>query len=326
MSEEIEELSLRDQLETAMEEHTAEPVVTESKHEVTTEEKPITEGRDEHGKFVAKPKDESAVQPAVTAKKPPEFWPQKRKDWFNQKTPEDQDIILEREKEVEQGFTKMDDERIFGKSQKEAIAPYMAMIQAEGGTPAGATRDLFNTAYVLRSGNDQQKADILKQVIKQYGINPQLLGIQQTQQQQNAPQAQPINEEAITQKIMNNLQTQQMNANIAEELNAFTADTKNVHFSNPAVKGKMSSLLGTGEAKNYQDAYDQAIWLVPELRPALIAAQTQPQQAQRTQDIAAKKKAGSSVSGSPGIVVPNSGNPNRSLREELEANMSAAVN
>lgn len=324
MSEEIEELSLRDQLETAMEEHTAEPVVTESKPEVTAETKPAAEGRDEQGKFVAKPKDEPTAQPVPTAKKVPLAWA--KNPQFNALTPEMQDAIIERETEVEKGFTRLDDDRNFGKSLKEVIAPYMATITAEGGTPAGAVKDLMNTAYVLRSGTEQQKVAVVQQVIKQYGINPQLLGIQQTQQQQTAPQAQPINEEAITQKIMNNLQTQQMNANIAEELKAFTADPKNVHFSNTAVKGKMSSLLGTGEAKNYQDAYDQAIWLVPELRPALIAAQTQPNTAQRTQDIAAKKKAGSSVSGSPGIVVPNSGNPNRSLREELEANMSAAVN
>lgn len=324
MSEEIEELSLRDQLETAMEEHTADQVVTESKPETATEEKLVIEGRDEQGKFVAKPKDEVTAQPVLIAKKVPLAWAKNAQ--FNTLPPEVQDAIIERETEVEKGFTRLDEERNFGKALKEVITPYMATIQAEGGTAPAAVKDLLNTAYILRTGSAEQKAQIVQQVIKQYGINPQLLGIQQTQQQQTTPQAQPINEEAITQKIMNNLQTQQINANIAEELKAFTADAKNVHFSNPAVKGKMSSLLGTGEAKNYQDAYDQAIWLVPELRPALIAAQTQPQQAQRTQDIAAKKKAGSSVSGSPGIVVPNSGNPNRSLREELEANMSAAVN
>ncbi len=213
---------------------------------------------------------------------------------------------------------------------KEAITPYMATIQAEGGTPQGAVKDLLNTAYVLRTGAMEQKVSLLCQVVKQYGITPQdlIAQLQGGQPQQNGQQqvAKQVDPAEIERNIMNNLQKQQMNATIATELQAFTDDAKNVHFSNPAVKGKMSSLLGTGEAKNYQDAYDQAIWLVPELRPALIAAQSQPQQAQRTQDIAAKKKAGSSVSGSPGIVIPNSGNPNRSLREELEANMSAAVN
>lgn len=334
-----EEQSLREGLEAAFEAHAeqetgtgsaAATAVTETKTE--PQQKPAHEVRDEAGKFVAKPAVAGAAAPpaAGATRKPPEFWPQARKDKFNSLAPDVQEMMLDRESEVEKGFTKMDEDRNFGKTLKEVITPYMATIQAEGGTPQGAVKDLLNTAYVLRTGSPQQKAAIVQQVIKQYGINPQLLGISQTQEQASGAQGQQqhaaiphVNPEEIKRSIMNELQTQQMNDRISQELKAFTEDTKNVHFSNSAVKDYMSSLLGAGKANNFQDAYDQAVWLVPEIRSALIAAQTQPQQAQRTQEIAAKKKAGSSVSGSPGIVVPNSGNPNRSLREELEANMAA---
>lgn len=309
--------SLRDTLEAAIIEHTEAPETPEVAEKIVEAPKTTDETRDEGGRF--KPKAEATP---VTAKKAPEFWSQARKDKFNTLPADVQDMMLERESEVEKGFTKMDEERNFGKALKEVITPYMATIQAEGGTAPAAVKDLLNTAYVLRTGSAQQKAALIGQVIQQYGVDMRLLG----QPQAQAPQQPQINEEAITQKIMTNLQTQQMNDRIATELQAFTADSKNVHFSNPAVKDAMSSLLGSGQAKNYQDAYDQALWLIPEIRPALIAAQTAPVQAQRTQDIAAKKKAGSSVSGSPGISVPNSGNTNRTLREELEANLNAALN
>jgi hypothetical protein len=331
MSEDTEELSLRETLENAAKEHDPAPVAEKVKEAAPVveaeqaEDKPKAEtNRDEKGKFKAKEEVTAPVVdvPAVEPRKAPIAWSKERQAKFNSLPPDVQDAIIERESEVEKGFTKLDEDRNFGKSLKEVITPYMATIQAEGGTPQGAVKDLLNTAYVLRTGSPQQKAAIVQQVIKQYGIDPNLVANQQPQQMQAAPQFDPAE---IERNIMNKLQTQQMNDKVANELAAFTADPKNVHFSNPTVKDYMSSLLGAGKAKDYQDAYDQAIWLVPEIRPALIAAQTQPQQAQPTQDMAAKKKAGSSVSGSPGITVPNSGNPNRSLRDELEANLNAAL-
>lgn len=323
MSEENEELSLRDELEAAVAEHTDEPAaVSAPVQEAPQAERPAVEGRDEHGRFKAKTEQVAAV---AAPKKAPVNWTKERQEKFGSLAPEVQDFILERESEVEKGFTKLDEDRNFGKSLKEVITPYMATIQAEGGTPQGAVKDLLNTAYILRTGSAQQKAAIVQQVIKAYGVDAALVGMQpKTVEGQAAPQVPQVNPEEIERSIMNKLQTQQMNDRIATELQTFTADPKNVHFSHPGVKDKMSSLLGAGQAKDYQDAYDQAIWLTPELRPALIAAQTPPS-AQRPQDMTAKKKAGSSVSGSPGISVPNSGNPNRSLREELEANLNAAV-
>lgn len=319
MTEENEELSLREQLEAAVVEHTEEPVKIEptvaENASVQTEEKPKAEGRDEKGQFTTKPAKETKAEaaPVTTAKKPPEFWPQARKDKFGTLPPDVQDLMLEREAEVEKGFTKMDDERTFGKQLKEVVAPYMATIQAEGGTAAGAVKDLLNTAYILRSGSPQQKAAIVQQVIKQYGVDTRLFGAQASGQTQQPS----INKDEIVREAITAFQTQQMNDTIASELKAFTADTKNVHFA--AVKDNMSALLGAGIAKNYQDAYDQAVKLAG-LSPVVNA---EPQRQQPSVDVAAKKRAGSSVSGSPGITIPNSGNPNRSLREELDANWGA---
>jgi hypothetical protein len=310
-NEEVQqEPSLRETLEAAVAEHT-EPA---EKVEVVADTGEKKE-RDESGKFKTKDVVEA---PIIAAKSPPQAWGGTKEEFFALPATI-QDRIIQREEEVHKGFTKLDEERNLGKSMKEVITPYMAVIQAEGGTPQGAVKDLLNTAYVLRTGSPQQKAQIVAQIVQQYGVDMRNMG------QQQIPQNQPpaIDPEKITQDIMTRLQSQQQDVKVQSEIEAFSVDPKNVHFSNQEVKAAMASLLQTGQAKDLQDAYDKAVWLIPSIRTTLLQSQQVDTEQKRKDEIAAKKKAGSSVSGSPGISIPNSGNPDRSLREELVANMAA---
>lgn len=336
MSDEQEiqvEPTLRETLEAAVAEHREAPAddVTESKPVAAEVEKPATEGRDETGRFKAKEADKTAVAAPVTPpaaiKAPPNKWPVDRKEKFAKLAPDVQDMILEREKEVEEGFTRIDDERKFGKELKEIVTPYLATIQAEGGTPQGAFRDLLNTSHILRTGSPDMKARAVTQAIQQFGVDVRLIsqmlqGHQQQPQQYSAPQPQ-VTPEVIQNTVQQELQKQLEAAKIQQEYTAFSSNPKNAHFASQPVQAKMASLLKDGQAKDYQDAYDQACWAVPEIRQMMLTAQAAETDSKRKEEMAAKRKAGSSVSGSPGITVPNSGTPNRSLREEIAANLAA---
>ena len=85
----------------------------------------------------------------------------------------------------------------------------------------------------------------------------------------------------------------------------------------------MTALIDSGTAKNLKNAYTQAVWARPDLRSTLLqthVAETEAQRSQKNKDkVAAAKKAGSSVVGSPGKTNPASAKKNMSTREAIKA-------
>ena len=308
-----------------------------------TFDKPVKE-RDETEKFKAKtdetqklaaetPKEQEATPATATAPKksisPPEGWtaPMKQK-WAT--LPEDvQAEIARREADVHKMMTSPDGELNLGRRVKETIAPYMAIIKAEGGEPVSAIGDLLNTAYLLRTADPVRKAQLVQHVIQQYGVDMSLLG--QQQQQAQADPLQSIQQELAALKqqanpayIQKQLQEQMENAKVQSEVQAFASDPANVHYQK--VKPVMASLLANGAAKDLKEAYEAACYADPEIRSMLEAEKAAKEQAKRNEEIAAKKKAAASITGSPSVYIPNSGNPDRTLRDEIAANLRAAMN
>lgn len=298
-----------------------------------TESPEVKEGRDEKGRFKTKeavteaPVEVVAETPVI--QKTPEIEPPAsltgaiKAKWKD--LPEDvRSEWSKREADVHKMMTSHDGELRLGRDIKDVVMPYMPMIQAEGGTPATAVRDLLNTAYVLRTGTPQQKTQLLQQVAKQYGVelgqqeqtytDPTILGLQQKIAQ--------LEQAANPQAIQQNFRQQMENERIVTEVNAFKSDPSNKHYEQ--VKAQMAALLGNGAAANMKEAYDKACWADPAIRSTLIAEQNSADQAKRKAEIDAKKKASSSITGSPGITVPNTGAPDRSLRDEIRANLRAA--
>lgn len=301
--------------------------------------------RDDSGKFAKKSTDlkesapkakESPVQaqeqpqkdlpPKVT---PPNSWTAAAKAKWEKLEPDVQQEILKREKEVETGFTRLDEDRAAGKAFKDVVAPYVAMINAEGGTPVTAIKELLNTAYLLRTASPQAKGQLILQLARQFGAD---LSVSQSQQKID-PQLQ-----AIQQKLANLEQQhqseltqreQQEQATVQGQIAAFASDPKHIHFE--TVKPHMAALLQNGLAKDMEDAYEQAVYARPDIRSTLLQSQTADTEAKRVADAKAKadaaRKASGSVQGSPGATAPkNPSIANRSLREELQANYRSVAN
>lgn len=302
-----------------------EQTLRETIQEATKE----TKSRDDKGKFTTKePKEiQVAVAEKVTkpeAQKPisaPSSWSPAAKEKWASLAPDLQAEITRREEETHKGFTKLDEERNLGKSMKEVINPYMPIIASEGGTPEKAVQSLLNTAYLLRTGSPERKTQLLREIAQTYNIdlgqlsqapqqqNPQVQGLQQRLDQIERDRAQEIN-----------LRKQEDNAKIQAEINAFAADPKNVYYEK--VKPLMGSLLGSGQAQTMQEAYDKACRLSDEVYPLLNQPKTE--EANRAKEVAKKKAAAASVTGSPGIS-PNSIPQDRSLRDEIRANLREAT-
>jgi len=274
----------------------------------------------------------TAVPATATAELPmPNSWkPELKADW--DKLPESvRKYAIERENEVHKGFTKFDEERNFGKSIKDIVTPYMAVIQAEGGTAQQAIQSLLNTAYTLRTAQPAQKVQLFRQLAMQYQVplaeifneaNNRPVDPQITQLQQQLQQLQQAN--ADRERQSKDLETQQALGQVEQ----FAASEGHEHF--PAVRQRMGYLIQNGLAQDLEDAYNQAIWSDPTLRSTLLNRETEAQATKRVAEVAARaaaaRNAGSSVTGSAGAVGPKTTLPERSLRDELMANLAAAQN
>ena len=298
--------------------------------------------RDESGKFakvkeeiqVEKEKEITPPEPKITQPEPkidpPAAYSAAVKAKWGELPLEIRQELAKRERDVEIGFTKLHEDRNYGKQIKDIVNPYMAMIQSEGSTPAAAINSLLNTAYVLRTASPQQKGQLLLQLAHQFGADMQ----QAIQQQGSTPQLDPrlhqMQQELQSLKgtieQQEQLKRQQEQESINGQIAAFAADPKNVHFE--AVKAHMASLLQNGLAKDLQDAYDQAVYANPTTRSTILQTQHVDAEQKRLAEAKAKaeaaKRAGASIKGGAGSSgTMNGAIPDRSLRDELLANLRA---
>lgn len=332
MAEELKETSLRDDIIAAVAEVKApEEEITKVEPEAAQDEGVAPkEGRDEKGRFKGKEAPtEGVIQPVEIAKpvieEPPQALSAAVKAKWAELPSEVRQEISKRESDVHKMFTSQDGELRIGREMKEVITPYMAMIQSEGGTPVAAVQSLLNTAYQLRTGTPQQKTQLLLQVAQQYGVD--LSGAQpeyqdptiQALQQKIAQLEQMANPDILQRKMEEKFESNR----ILSEVNTFASDTANKYYEQ--VKPLMASLLGSGTAQNMKEAYDLACNAHPQVRSILEAEKSASLKVKQAEEIAAKRKASASITGSPGATVPNSGAPNRTLREEIAANIRAAT-
>ena len=318
--EQSEPKSVRENLIAALQAH-KKPTESQETTEKSSRE------RDPSGKFVkaASPsKDELPEKPAIElpAIKPPESLPPHVKMKWATLSRDVQEAWAQREEEVHKGFTKFDEERVFGKQIKNVVAPYEAMIRAEGGTPDKAIAELLNTAYLLRTASPQQKGQLIWQVARQFGAD---MSIAQQGAQQVPPFLQQLQQElqqvkgTLAQREA--LQKQQEQEGLNSQIQAFSADPQHVHFEK--VKPVMAALLSAGTAKDLQDAYDKAVYADPEIRSTLLQQQQAEAEAKRVADQKAKaeaaRKAAGSIKGAPGLAIAKMANGSTSLRETLKA-------
>lgn len=256
--------------------------------------------------------------------KPPDSWSPAAKAKFAAMDPELQQEVMRREAEVHKGFTTQDEHRKLGKTFTDVMTPYLPMIRAEGGDPIAAVQNLMQTAYNLRAASQDQKQEMCIALCQQYGID--LRGVFNRLsggQRQVDPQVSQLQQQlqALQQDKLQREQSQQSQeqAQIHQTIDSFASDPKNVYFVN--VKAEMAALLHSGQAKDLQGAYDMACWARPDIRPLMLQQNEQQKQAAARDKAQKARQAGVSISGSPngsaGIVAPE----NRSLRDEIRANL-----
>lgn len=272
--------------------------------------------RDESGRFVAKDEEPAISEPTEAHQeqidevmadpdtKRPTTW---KKEYLTlwDKAYEGQPMTKEegrkltayldqRESEYKKGVSTYRQEAERAKAYEDAINPFIPELQKRNIQPAQYIQALAKADQILTYADPQQKAAYFQQLAQSYGIQLNQSG----QFQQLDPYAQQLTQllqqnQQEVQSIKSRL-AEEENAKLFAEIEAFASDEKYPHFE--VLRGKMAQLLDAKEAQDLKSAYDQAKWLVPEVREQEIKNMVSRQTSSANKQAQVQKAKAASVS------------------------------
>lgn len=273
------------------------------------------------GAPVDAPKPEAA--PAVN--KAPQNWkPAAREKWASL-PPEVQAEAIRVDREARQALGEAANARKGWDAFTRAVAPYQAMIQADGADPVTATASLFQTAAVLRTGTPHQKAQLVADIARTYGVDIGLLDgalagqAQAPNGQQAAPQYRDPRVDQLFAQI-NQAQTQRaqsMQQKAQSDIDAMAAKLEFFEDVRQDMADVLEMAARRGVTMSPEDAYNRAIRMHPEVSKVL--AQREQAQAANAQAASTMQRRAASVSVRTRPAGPTPAPAPNDLRAALEA-------
>jgi len=232
---------------------------------------------------------EGASAPERDVNRPPSTWkPAARAEW-EKLPPAIRTEIHRREQDFLEGHKQIRPDADFGKSVREVVAPYRMLIEAEGGTPERAIADLMRTAALFRVGTPQQKLQTIAGIARQFNIDLAPL-LQPQVGADGKPVAAPTQPQVLQDPrvdqlltMMNQREQASLEGTVTNWMNEADAQGNPVRPYLGDVMGQMGALVPQIRQANpslaheqvLQQAYEQAIWGNPEIRPLLMNRQAQ---------------------------------------------------
>lgn len=235
------------------------------------EEEPETVIEEEEGKQPAEQKQDDY----------PKSWKKEMKEAFDKADPALRDYILEREKQVNDGFAQMDDDRRLGKEYQNVMKPYIEQLEAIGDIGGMNTiKSAMSAVNILNSGSVDQKLDVILSTAKNHGLLPFInhifsgdKNLTPTEQQFYAMQKENMDLKNYVNHINMRHEAQETHS-VEQMVSDFVSDTKNYPHAEK-VMGQMMQILEGGLAESLQDAYQKAIYLNEDVRSEIIAQESQ---------------------------------------------------
>jgi hypothetical protein len=334
--------TMRDSINAALD--TADEDYEETPQEVETyeaEEETETEAEAEEEVAEPAPADDGGehteVQSTDTAptsgdsiKAPLDWGPQERESWS--KIPRNlQEKVMAREKDYSKMMESTASARRTHDDFGKLAQQYGSVLSGVAGdTPMEAVGNLFNTVANLRMGSPIQKAQIIADMIGDFGVDINTLDSAIVGQAPPAAQTQnaeierivaermaPFEEMRGQQNAYKQQQAQQTQANAQKEVQTFSKDAEFLSD----VRYDMADLIDMADKQgrdiSMQEAYDKACMLNPQIQ-SVIQQRTQQQQLTGSSNtMSGKRNAASSITGNRGGVGGGSGGG--SMREMLSA-------
>ena len=262
-------------MEQAEDNHDEEPVETEavleednaqesSETEVSNadREEPAEDIQvNEHEDLDEEPQEKSVTRPSTWKKEYVQIWDKMEKG--EQISKEDftkfAEYANQRESEYKKGVSTYKAEADRARSYEEAIAPFIPELQAQNISPAAWINNLGRAHMILTKAPYDQKVQMFQRLAQDYGI------------QLNGENVAPIQQDAYTQQLMNQLNmvnqevsnikgrfAQEENQRLMTEIQKYQSDKeKYPHFD--VVREEMAQLLELGKAQDLDTAYKKAV-------------------------------------------------------------------
>jgi len=292
--------------------------------------------RDEAGRFAKKQEDEAPVaevQPvaeepapttpvALSTDKPPQSWtPAAREKWAGI----DSDIkaeIIRREEASANGVRQIQERFAPATQFIDQMRPVAAEAQAAGSDPVSYIQSLAQSERTLRTADMPTKFNELLRIAGQYGIPlADVINKSVGQEVIKAPQQQPQLPQEFQQELqyMRQWRQEQESQQAVNVVTQFGADKEFIGD----VRNVMADLIERGLAQDLATAYDQACWMVPEVRQVMLARQGQ---AAATTSITNKqaKATGASIPASGKVSVPDGDDADDDIGETVRKAWAAA--
>jgi len=315
--------------------------------------------RDEAGKFKAKESKEAEPVAEVSQEQPieqekpvetvtndmPATWKQELAAAWPTLPAEVRAEILRREENQRTGIGKYKQSAEAYQRFAEMTRPYEATLRQYNVTAEVAAVELLKADHALRYGNPQQKAQMARQMLADYGIDPAMLGVE-GQAPQVDPQIAALQAELAQvrqgQQTEAQRRAQQEQQNLISTLIDFAYE-RDPLTGNPKIRGHdeygnpvfipkagrenfetlrpyMAALMEADPSVELDEAYQRAAFAHPETRQALLAEQ-QAQQRAEAEKKAKQAKASSVVNiRSTGSFEPKTavGSIDDTIREEAQ--------
>jgi len=239
----------------------------------------------------------------------PNSYTKEAKDWFNTLPYENQKYLAEREKQFEQGLSRARNQ--YGWVDK-VFNDRKDNLTAQGYKSA---QEYINDLVLISDALNKNPLQTIEALKANYAVDG---GQQTTQDNTLLRELKALQDTVYRQQ---NYLDNQEKARIVSQYNDFVnakdenGNPKHVYFEE--VKPEMQALFNAGLASDFEDAYNQAIWRVENVRNKLIAERAAGAQVKTA---AQTQKAKTAAFEPTAKSEPNA--KKRSLREEIEHNMA----
>lgn len=278
--------------------------------------------------------EEGKRQQPVTDKAPNSWKPGVREHWT--KIPaEARAEITRREREIQTTLSQTANIRKFAGDFANVINPFSHLIRAQNSTPLQAVQNLMTTAAGLMTGNDQQKAAIVAEIIQNYGINCEELDNiltavaqknggkvpdrRQARREEYVPSwAQPLIEQTNRFKQLEQQHEERLREEADEEISKVESKP---YFDDlrEDIADIMEISANRGRKMTVLQAYEKAVELNPNIKKLIARTRLSNGQFANNQTLTRARRAASTVAGAPmgKISSGRAGGEKKSRREQL---------
>lgn len=220
-------------------------------------------------------------------------------------------------KEIREAFAKRDEDYNKGIEQHftnakraeqmdRTLQPFAQYMQMNGG-PGESIKGLLQTGSMLQMGSPQQKAQIVAQLIGQFGVDIQsldnlLVGSAPTQESQQNSQMeqmlnqrlQPLQDQLGQYQQRDQQQYQQQQEQVGSEIQRFANDPKNEFYNDVSMRmaDELDLAAKSGRKLGLPEAYDLAVRANPEIFKIVQAREA-------AKNLGNKRRAATSIHGTP---------------------------